>query len=250
MIYDYFNRPVSIHYHIYKKYYFYFQCMLDDLEVRLPKSGCQNKLYCFGVLLNPTIRGRILSEFNLLQATTEEMVAENEVITAGNEDLNEAMHIENELDEDDEEAFLTSYSQKGRRQSDEPPASESILEPQTPLQTELSKYLYWKEQLFTAVSVDILGWWKEHQKVYPLLAKCARKYLACQATSCSSERTFSTGGNTVSYKRTKLDPTNVHMLVYCKDNLPKIQIQKLVLEDNEEKDLEEECQEQSETDTD
>ena len=221
--------------------------MLEDLEKRLPKSGCQTKLYCFGVLFNPTIRGRILSEFNLLQATTEELVNENEIVASGNDDLNEAIPIDNDMEEDDEEAFLTGYTQKGRRQSEELPASESILEPQTPLQTELSKYLYWKEMSYPPVNVDILGWWKEHQKVYPLLAKCARKYLAVQATSCPSERTFSTGGNTVTYNRTKLDPTNVHMLVYCKDNLPKIQIQKLVLEDEEEKDLEEECQEDSET---
>ena len=57
---------------------------------------------------------------------------------------------------------------------------------------------------------------------------------------------FSIGGNKVTYNRTKLDPTNVHTLVYCKDNLPKIQIQKLILEHELEKDLEEECQQESE----
>ena len=74
--------------------------------------------------------------------------------------------------------------------------------------------------------------------------------MAVQATSCSSERTFSTGGQTVTWSRTKLDPTNVHMLVYCKDNLPIVNIRKLRLEDNEEKDLEEECEAEMETGTD
>ena len=54
----------------------------------------------------------------------------------------------------------------------------------------------------------------------------------------------------MTWSRTKLDPTNVHMLVYCKDNLPIVNIQKLRLEDNEEKDLEEECEAENETGTD
>ena len=54
----------------------------------------------------------------------------------------------------------------------------------------------------------------------------------------------------MTWSRTKLDPTNVHMLVYCKDNLPIVNIQKLRLEDNEENDLEEECEAENETGTD
>ena len=91
---------------------------------------------------------------------------------------------------------------------------------------------------------DILGWWSEHVKIFPLLSKAAKKYLAIQATSCESERTFSTGGATVSCKRTKLDPTNVHYLVYCKENLPKIKLTRPRLEDDEERDLEEQCQQE------
>ena len=48
---------------------------------------------------------------------------------------------------------------------------------------------------------------------------CHILHLAIQATSCANERTFSTGSNTVTCRRTKLDPENVHMIVFCKDNL-------------------------------
>ncbi len=41
-------------------------------------------------------------------------------------------------------------------------------------------------------------------------------------------------------KRTKLDVENVHMLVYCKDNLPKVQISTRTYEDEEEEEAEEE----------
>ena len=66
------------------------------------------------------------------------------------------------------------------------------------------------------------------------LSEAEKKYLAIQAMSCASERTFSTGGATVSSKKTKLDPTNVHYLVYSKENLPKIKLVRPRLEDNEE----------------
>ena len=42
-------------------------------------------------------------------------------------------------------------------------------------------------------------------------------------------------------KRTKLDPVNVNMLVYLRENMNKIKIEKLVLEDQEEEKLEKEC---------
>ena len=66
--------------------------------------------------------------------------------------------------------------------------------------------------------------------------------LAIQAATCASERTFSTGGATVTSQRTKLKPTTVHCLVYCKENLPKINLVRPRLEDDEEKDLEEQFQ--------
>ena len=42
-------------------------------------------------------------------------------------------------------------------------------------------------------------------------------------------------------KKTKLDPVNVNMLVYLRENMNKIKIEKLVLEDQEEEKLEKEC---------
>ena len=61
-----------------------------------------------------------------------------------------------------------------------------------------------------------------------------------KVSSASSERVFSTGGATVSAKRTRLDPENVHYLVYCKENLPKVKIFKWKYSDTEEEEAEEE----------
>ena len=65
--------------------------------------------------------------------------------------------------------------------------------------------------------------------------------MCIQSTSCSAEMTFSTGGSTVKTKRTKLDPVNLNMLVYLRENMNKIKLEKLLLENKEEEDLEKEC---------
>ena len=72
------------------------------------------------------------------------------------------------------------------------------------------------------------------------MSLAAKKILCIQPTSCSSERTFSTGGKTVSTYRTKLDSENVHMLVYCQENMHKVNIKKWKFTDPEEEDAEEE----------
>ena len=68
----------------------------------------------------------------------------------------------------------------------------------------------------------MLLWWKTHEKEYPLLSHFAKRYQCVQPTSCSCERTFSTSGNTISSKRTRLSPNQVKMLVYVKENYYKI----------------------------
>ncbi|XP_052126121.1 E3 SUMO-protein ligase ZBED1-like [Frankliniella occidentalis] len=63
-----------------------------------------------------------------------------------------------------------------------------------------------------------LTWWKTRQKRYPTLARLARRYLAVPATSASSERDFSTAGNTVRPNRSCLLPENVSILVFLFQN--------------------------------
>ena len=47
-------------------------------------------------------------------------------------------------------------------------------------------------------------------------------------------------------KRTKLDPVNVNMLVYVRENMNKIKLEKLVLENKDEEDMEKECNQDKE----
>ena len=57
--------------------------------------------------------------------------------------------------------------------------------------------------------------WVVHKKGRTCLA---RKYLAVQVTSASSERLFSTAGNTVTVKRARLSDDNVENNVFLHSN--------------------------------
>ena len=64
-----------------------------------------------------------------------------------------------------------------------------------------------------------LQWWKSHETTYLVLSKLAMKYLCICATSCPSERLFSTAGNIVTSTRARLKPHRVNMLVFLAKNL-------------------------------
>ena len=224
--------------------------MHDDMENKLPKGGALTKAYAYGHILHPVYRGLILSDLNLTTETLEQFIADNEIAEEGNEvqadALNEGVI---ELDIDNEDDYIFGTFKANQQQPNQDP-SQSFLIPQTPLQAEVARYMSNRDiadrpeagiQTF-----DILGWWSVHEKIFPLLSKGVKKYLSIQATSCASERIFSIGGATDSCKRSKLDPTNVHYLVYCKENMPKVKFNRQMLEDDEERVMEDQCQQNDE----
>ncbi|XP_028980083.1 zinc finger BED domain-containing protein 1-like [Esox lucius] len=64
-----------------------------------------------------------------------------------------------------------------------------------------------------------LDWWKVYDKKFPKVSQLARRYLCIPATSSSSERIFSTGGNIVTCHRAALKPETVDKLVFLARNL-------------------------------
>ena len=66
---------------------------------------------------------------------------------------------------------------------------------------------------------QILKWWAGKKDELPLLAELAREYLCIPASSSPSERLFSHAGNIVTDTRHSLDPENVSMLIFIKENL-------------------------------
>ena len=76
---------------------------------------------------------------------------------------------------------------------------------------------------FSKKGQSILSWWKNFDKLLPLLSKVAKKVFSIPASSSKSERVFSCGGNFVSKKRNKLAPKKVEDLIIIKENKTKIQ---------------------------
>ena len=94
--------------------------------------------------------------------------------------------------------------------------STSSLSPEEKIKKELNSYLQ-----YSTIEADEkpLEWWKTHSASFPILGILARKYLCACATSCSSERAFSTSGYILSPKRTCLNPDKVNMMVFLSKNL-------------------------------
>jgi len=59
-----------------------------------------------------------------------------------------------------------------------------------------------------------LTWWKSHEKAYPRLSLLARKYLCLNATSTPSERVFSTAGDVIDEKRSRLLSDNADSIIF------------------------------------
>ncbi|ETO72762.1 hypothetical protein F444_11233 [Phytophthora nicotianae P1976] len=66
--------------------------------------------------------------------------------------------------------------------------------------------LYWKYAANISSESNPLTWWKRKAATFPVIARLARKWLGCVATSVPSERAFSTSGNVATAKRTCCRP--------------------------------------------
>lgn len=92
--------------------------------------------------------------------------------------------------------------------------------PQSKLVQEIHSYLSYPR--LTPKEVDgfqLLEWWSDNEKVFPILSKVAKAIHAVVATSASSERMFSKAGNVVTAKRSRIAPSNVDRFVFLHQNL-------------------------------
>ena len=83
-------------------------------------------------------------------------------------------------------------------------------------ETELQRY-----ELEDPLSLDTkkpLLWWKEREINYKYLSILAKRFLCITSTSVPSERLFSSAGNLLSEKRSRLSPENVEKLFFLYEN--------------------------------
>lgn len=77
---------------------------------------------------------------------------------------------------------------------------------------------YFKQESCPAIGVDEdpLGWWKENEFRFPLIAHVARCVLATPATSAPSQSLFSQAGVIVSARRTRLSADRLEQLMFLR----------------------------------
>lgn len=63
-------------------------------------------------------------------------------------------------------------------------------------------------------NLTLLEWYKKNESYFPRLSQVAKIFLAVPASSVPSERIFSTAGEIVNKKRSRLHCANVDLLIF------------------------------------
>jgi hypothetical protein len=181
---------------------------------RLPNYGRSVREFCIGNFLNPRFKG------TLLKATVGGSQAEyDQTVTYIKDLFRSASQETQDFDSPSmlNEAFIDTergWARTPRCLSEVLPEAEGRL---TPIEKEIDTYLTVLPKS-TRVDLDILDYWKNQEKLLPLLAKVARTYCGLPVSSASSERMFSTAGNVITSGRTLLNTEKAEQLIYIHDN--------------------------------
>ena len=71
----------------------------------------------------------------------------------------------------------------------------------------------------STVFSDPLQWWRVHKNKFPRVWQLAKVYLAIPATSCPSERAFSTSGNVLTQKRCQMKSDMASETIFATENI-------------------------------
>ena len=82
---------------------------------------------------------------------------------------------------------------------------------------EVDQYL--KLKVSKDKDLNILEWWNNHKNEFSALAILSSYYLAIPASSASSEREFSAAGQTISERRTNLNPETIDSILILHSSL-------------------------------
>lgn len=113
-------------------------------------------------------------------------------------------------------ARIKQDKKQSESQSNSDPDADVSMSIATSVKHEFSLYDELQE---AAADENPLEWWKKNAGCFKLLPVLAKKYLCIGATSVASERVFSTSGNVVNAKRSRLSADTVDMLTFLAKNL-------------------------------
>ena len=184
------------------------------LKERFPDYGTNLDLLRKANYLDPRFRGLHLESVGRLESTKDDL--EN----LWNETEGEPEEVDLDLEHDGPMRRDLSPTSLLRQRIQMRSQSQSQRQ-QTKIRKEMIKY---ESLSHPAKTTGILAWWNFYKNMLPILSSLARMILAIPASSAKSERTFSTCGNFVTQKRTRLAPNKIEELVITKENLKKVEI--------------------------
>ena len=193
-----------------------------QIDSRFPKKGTDNKLRRIANYLAPQFKGIYLEEMDALETTKEEI--ELEVARIAPELIQTEAQVAPDADEPEVTAPVSPTTKlrnriQARQQRMYTPNQNERL---STVRREMLRY---ESFSLSSKAVNILYWWRDHEKVLPCLARLAKHVLTIPASSAKSERVFSTGGNFVTAKRNRVALKKVEDLI--KENKAKIEAFKI-----------------------
>ena len=190
-----------------------------NIEHRFPNTGTDEKLRRISNYLAPQFKGIHLEEAGKLYSTKKEI---EEEVNSHEGDQSAPVLVGTVPDVETAPLSPTSRLRKKLLERQQRTIIEGVVENRkSQLQREFHRYESFS--LPSNKTIDILKWWKSHASVLPLLSNLAKKVLTVPASSSKSERVFSTGGNIVTSKRNRLDPSKVENLIVIKENKGQIE---------------------------
>ena len=189
-----------------------------QIEQRFPQKGTNNKWRRIGNYLAPQFKGIHLEEENKFLSTKDEIELEVEKLT----NLEPVQTEEPILNLDTQESLLLSPTSKLRQKMQARQQRMRTQLHQDQLSAVKREIMRYESFSLPAKDLHVLSWWKDHEKVLPLLSKVAKKVLTIPCSSAKSERVFSTESNFVTSKRNGLAPKKVEDLIIIKENKTKV----------------------------
>ena len=199
----------------------YARSLLESLERRFPLWGMESDPAAWGNLLNPRLKGLLLTEQGIYQDTVDRLKAwlesKSDIRLPGNTSSTPGVRTEEEP-----ESKLTPMDKLKKKRFGDTPAFSSSVE--IDLNKELAIYHQLPEP---PKGQNILKFWKENCSVLPLLSAAARIVLGIPCASSNIERTFRLSGLFVTNLRTCTDPDLVEGMVIKKSNFGKVNFENL-----------------------
>ena len=180
------------------------------LKKRFPNYGSENSFRRMANYLSPQYKGMHLLELEKLDETKLDV----KLLFQSTNNVTPATATQTAIDEADNLDLSPTSKMRRRFQAKKTNTTSSRSE-NCPFEKEFLRY-----DSFTLADskVDVLQWWKSHEKTLPLLSKVARAVLSIPCSSAKSERTFSCAGNFLNPKRNKLCSSKLEELVILKEN--------------------------------